>query len=782
MDLPDRFFCPLTHQIMDQPTTAGDGYSYEKVAIENFIKQKGVSPITGKELDLNSLQENQGLKNEIDSIRDQITDENKFRDLKLIQQGEQIQQDQATQKDDQPKVQIHRFNDLVKISIQTPQGSQRSACDICCVIDVSGSMADEAWIKGSQGYESQGLSILDLVKHSVKTIINNLDQRDRLSIVAFHSYAYRVTQLTRMDEQGKAQAIEELEKLVPLDSTNIWDGIYQALEVIKAGQQDSIQSNEQRVAFSQVLLFTDGQPNVIPPRGHLPMLKKYKEENNVNCSISTFGFGYNLDSELLDELAVEGRGSFAFIPDGQFVGTVFVNALSNLMTTLAVDSVLCLENVNGSQFEEALIEEEQAKNILNREVVQGNHIYQRCSWGLNINIGSLQYGQSKDIVIRMKNINNTNGKPYINATLKFKTSSTAKSANEVSALSEDINQYENEVLVDSFRLESVEAILKSIQLYKQNKFEDSKDLIKQVINKINSHSLAKSNKFVKDLIQDLHGQVTIALSKEEYFQRWGRHYLLSLLRAHQIQQCNNFKDPGVQHYGGKLFEQMRDKADEMFLKMPPPKPSIQRSQNGPVQINMSQYYNNNAPCFDGNCLVKMVNGDFKKVMDIKKGDLIASPAINGLGAEVSCVIKTECSNSNAYLVEFEDGLIITPYHPIRVKNNWYFPCQLEETKLRDCEYIYSFVLEQGHTMEINGIECVTYAHNFEEQIVQHDYFGTHRIVKDLKRMQGWDNGLITLGTNCLVRDPITSLVVGLRQNNNIQKQKILFSDNQFTTV
>lgn len=119
------------------------------------------------------------------------------------------------------------------------------------------------------------------------------------------------------------------------------------------------------------------------------MLKKYKEENDVNCSISTFGFGYNLDSELLDELAIEGRGSFAFIPDGQFVGTVFVNALSNLMTTLAVDAVLCIENSNGAQFEEALIEEEHAKEIVNKETVLGNYDYQRCSWGLNINIGSL---------------------------------------------------------------------------------------------------------------------------------------------------------------------------------------------------------------------------------------------------------------------------------------------------------------------------------------------------------------------------------------------------------
>lgn len=88
-------------------------------------------------------------------------------------------------------------------------------------------MSDEAKIKNSKGdIESNGLTILDLVKHSVKTIINNLDERDRLSLVAFHTNAYKITDLTPMNENGRNHAIKELEKLIPLDSTNIWDGIY----------------------------------------------------------------------------------------------------------------------------------------------------------------------------------------------------------------------------------------------------------------------------------------------------------------------------------------------------------------------------------------------------------------------------------------------------------------------------------------------------------------------------------------------------------------------------
>eukprot|EP00438_Fugacium_kawagutii_P004411 Skav228596 [mRNA] locus=scaffold1161:124212:130225:+ [translate_table: standard] len=100
------------------------------------------------------------------------------------------------------------------------------------------------------------------------------------------------------------------------------------------------------------MLFTDGMPNINPPRGQvavsiLPMLKRLKDKSEggrLPCTISTFGFGYELDSALLSDLATEGFGAYAFIPDAGFVGTVFVNAMSNLLSTMAKDAVLTLRS------------------------------------------------------------------------------------------------------------------------------------------------------------------------------------------------------------------------------------------------------------------------------------------------------------------------------------------------------------------------------------------------------------------------------------------------------
>jgi hypothetical protein len=45
-----------------------------------------------------------------------------------------------------------------------------------------------------------------------------------------------------------------------------------------------------------------------------------------------------LDSKLLEDISILGNsGTYAFIPDGSFVGTIFVNAISTLLTTAATN-------------------------------------------------------------------------------------------------------------------------------------------------------------------------------------------------------------------------------------------------------------------------------------------------------------------------------------------------------------------------------------------------------------------------------------------------------------
>ncbi|CAE7878020.1 unnamed protein product [Symbiodinium microadriaticum] len=75
------------------------------------------------------------------------------------------------------------------------------------------------------------------------------------------------------------------------------------------------------------------------------------------------------------------------------------------------------------------------------------------------------------------------------------------------------------------------------------------------------------------IVDDVSGQVAEAVSRQDWYESWGKHYLRSLSRAHLAQLCNNFKDPGVQPYGGDLFREVRDAADDIFLTIPAPNPA-----------------------------------------------------------------------------------------------------------------------------------------------------------------------------------------------------------------
>ena len=57
---PTEHYCPITQEIMKDPVVASDGRSYERAAIEEWIRTNGISPFTRQELSI-ELHPNQGL-------------------------------------------------------------------------------------------------------------------------------------------------------------------------------------------------------------------------------------------------------------------------------------------------------------------------------------------------------------------------------------------------------------------------------------------------------------------------------------------------------------------------------------------------------------------------------------------------------------------------------------------------------------------------------------------------------------------------------------------------
>jgi hypothetical protein len=166
------------------------------------------------------------------------------------------------------------------------------------------------------------------------------------------------------------------------------------------------------------------------------------------------------------------------------------------------------------------------------------------------------------------------------------------------------SNFENEILMEEFRLKAVNKIYEAMKSFERHP-DISKNTISSIIEEIGLNTNLKKEPFIIDLLKDLEFEIMLSFN-EENFRTWGRHYLLSIARAHLTQQCNNFKDPGVQHYGGELFSKRRDYIEEKFLLLPPPKPTAISRRTSTTNIqSMSSFYNSNNPCFDGDCLVAM---------------------------------------------------------------------------------------------------------------------------------------------------------------------------------
>jgi hypothetical protein len=156
----------------------------------------------------------------------------------------------------------------------------------------------------------------------------------------------------------------------------------------------------------------------------------------------------------------------------------------------------------------------------------------------------------------------------------------------------------------------------------------------------------------------------------------------------------------------------------------------------PTPVNIAAYMDNSGPCFAGGGLVAMHDGTRRRVDGLLKGDVVLG------GHTVVCVVRTDSLTDLTRV----GSLLVTNWHPIRVENEWAFPCTVPGATVARaaCDAVYNFVLDHGHVVTIEGTVCVTLGHGLEGPVISHAYFGTDRVVDDLRRMRGWADGLVIL--------------------------------------
>lgn len=147
--------------------------------------------------------------------------------------------------------------------------------------------------------------------------------------------------------------------------------------------------------------------------------------------------------------------------------------------------------------------------------------------------------------------------------------------------------------------------------------------------------------------------------------------------------------------------------------------------------------NTSGGCFDGDSTVELGSGFVKRVKDLVKGDILAG------NNKIVCIVKTKI-NGKVEMVK-HNNMLITPWHPIRINKEWVFPINITCSMDYELDYIYNIVLDSGHICRINYTEVVTLGHNFtDNNVVQHDYYGSDKVIQDLMTMDGWDVGLVIM--------------------------------------
>ncbi len=210
---------------------------------------------------------------------------------------------------------------LVKIGIQGKklEMDELPPSNVVFLLDVSGSM--------------NAPNKLPLLKSSMKMLVNELRQEDKISIVVYAGAAGLVLPPTAGADKKKI--LQAIENLNAGGSTAGGAGIQLAYKV----------AEEQLIAGgnNRVILATDGDFNVgMSSNAEMQRLIEEKRETGVFLTVLGFGNGNYKDSKM-ETLADKGNGNYAYIDNIMEAKKVLVTEFGGTLFTIAKDVKIQVE-------------------------------------------------------------------------------------------------------------------------------------------------------------------------------------------------------------------------------------------------------------------------------------------------------------------------------------------------------------------------------------------------------------------------------------------------------
>ena len=210
---------------------------------------------------------------------------------------------------------------LVRIGLKAKEipTEQLPASNLVFLIDISGSM----W----------GANRLDLVKSSLKLLVNNLRNKDKVAIVTYAGSAGVKLEATSGGDKQKIR--EAIDELTASGSTAGGAGIHLAYQIAK---KNFISDGNNRI-----ILCSDGDFNVgVSSAEGLEQLIEKERKSGVHLTVLGYGMG-NYKDKKIQVLAEKGNGNHAYIDNLQEANRVLVGEFGATLHTVAKDVKLQVE-------------------------------------------------------------------------------------------------------------------------------------------------------------------------------------------------------------------------------------------------------------------------------------------------------------------------------------------------------------------------------------------------------------------------------------------------------
>ena len=213
-----------------------------------------------------------------------------------------------------PFVQNERYR-VIRIGLQAREVADEGRKDavLTFVVDTSGSMEME--------------NRLGAVQHALSRLVDTLRPTDQVSIVAFGAQAWVVLPATPASD--REAILDAIYSLSPDGSTNAAQGLRLGYQLASRAYRPE--------AINRVILCSDGVANT-GLTGAGDILDEIRGYTLEGINLTTVGFGMsNYNDVLMERLADEGNGIYAYVDTPREAEKLFVHNLTGMLQTIAMD-------------------------------------------------------------------------------------------------------------------------------------------------------------------------------------------------------------------------------------------------------------------------------------------------------------------------------------------------------------------------------------------------------------------------------------------------------------